>query len=157
CWPSRTLFLGAAAIILIWWGTIHPSLNKIWAPEVSRTVHGTILGDQVTLFNVRDFDWTTSDNYEAKWKEETYDLSKISSVDTFLSYWTGPAIAHTLVSFGFEDGRHVVFSGEIRKEHHEEFSSIGGFFREFELAMVAAEESDIIFLRTNVREEDVYR
>lgn len=157
CRISRVLFLTAAAILLIWWSTIQPSLSRIWAPEVSRTVQGEIDGNFVTLFNVRDFEWTTTDNYKAHWNEETYDLTKLTTVDTFLSYWAGPSIAHTLVSFGFEDGRHVVFSGEIRKEHHEEFSSIGGFFREFELAMIAAEERDIIFLRTNVREEDVFR
>ena len=80
-----------------------------------------------------------------------------AATDIYLSYWSSPAIAHTLLSFGFADGRHVVFSGEIRREHHEVFSSIGGFFREFELAMIAAEERDIIYLRTNIRKEDVYR
>ncbi|WP_199224816.1 DUF4105 domain-containing protein [Falsochrobactrum shanghaiense] len=157
CGRKRFLFLLLVCVIIGWWSTIRPSLGRIWAPEVARTVQGTVDGDMVTLFNVRDFDWQTVDDYTPDWKEETYDLSKITTVDTFLSYWAGPAIAHTLLSFGFEDGRHVVFSGEIRKEHHEVYSSIGGFFREFELAMIAAEESDIIYLRTNVRKEDVYR
>ncbi|MEN5298076.1 DUF4105 domain-containing protein [Brucella sp. TWI559] len=157
CRRKRLLFCLLALVFLGWWATIRPSLDRIWAPDVARTVTGKIAGNHVTLFNVRDFDWRTTDDFTPNWKDETYDLDKISSVDAYLSYWTGPAIAHTLLSFGFEDGRHVVFSGEIRKEHHEVYSAIGGFFREFELAMIAAEESDIIFLRTNVRDEDVYR
>lgn len=157
CMRKRLFFCLLALLMLGWWATIRPSLDRIWAPDVARTVTGKIDGDNVTLFNVRDFDWRTPNDFTPNWKEATYDLSKINSVDVYLSYWAGPAIAHTLLSFGFEDGRHVVFSGEIRREHHEVFSSIGGFFREFELAMIAAEESDIIYLRTNVRKENVFR
>jgi hypothetical protein len=61
-----------------------------------------------------------------------------------------------LVSFGFEDGSHVVFSVEIRREKHESFSEIGGFFKEFELSIIAADERDVIRVRTNVRGEDDY-
>ncbi|OYR21766.1 hypothetical protein CEV31_0605 [Brucella thiophenivorans] len=157
CRRKRLFFCLLALAFLTWWATIRPSLDRIWAPEVARTVTGKVEGNQVTLYNVRDFDWQTTDDFTPNWKDETYDLNKITSVDLYLSYWAGPSIAHTLLSFGFEDGRHVVFSGEIRKEHHEVYSPIGGFFREFELAMIAAEENDIIFLRTNVRKEDVYR
>ncbi len=157
CWRKRLFFCLLALLILGWWSTIRPSLDRIWAPDVSRTVTGTVEGDLVTLSNVRDFQWRTTEDAVENWKDATYDLSKINSVDVYLSYWSSPAIAHTLVSFGFEDGRHVVFSGEIRRQHHEVFSAIGGFFREFELAMIAAEEEDIIYLRTNIRKEDVYR
>ena len=76
------------------------------------------------------------------------------------SYWMGPAIAHTLVSFGFDDGkgprRYLTFSVEIRKEAGESFSAIGGFFKQFELSLVAAEERDILRVRSNLRGEEVY-
>jgi hypothetical protein len=68
----------------------------------------------------------------------------------------GPAIAHTLVSFGFTDGRHVVFSVEIRRERDEAFSTLGGFFKQFELAIVAAEERDILHVRAGPRGEQVF-
>jgi len=147
----------AMLALFAWWSTIRPSLTRDWAPDVAHTVTATIDGNQVTLHNVRNFDWRTTTDFTPRWETETYDLDKIETVDLFLSYWAGPAIAHTLVSFGFADGRHVVFSAEIRKTRNEAFSEIGGFFKEFELAMIAARESDIIRLRTNIRGEHVYR
>lgn len=156
----RAAFISFAilfAILLIWWHGIKPSLNRDWAPEVAQTVTAEYNGDVVRLDHIRDFDWRTEKDFTVNWKSADYDLSQIKSVDLFLSYWAGPAIAHTLVSFGFEDGRQVVFSAEIRKKRGQAFSEIGGFFKDFELAMIAAEESDIIYLRTNVRGEHVYR
>src|SRR5262249_12936635 len=45
---------------------------------------------------------------------------------------------------------------ETRKEKGEEYSAIAGFFRQYELVYVAADERDVIELRTNFRKEDVY-
>ena len=50
----------------------------------------------------------------------------------------------------------MVFSVEIRRQSNETFSEIGGFFKEFELIVIAAEERDIVRLRTNVRREKTY-
>jgi hypothetical protein len=72
-----------------------------------------------------------------------------------MSYWMGEAIAHTIVSFGFDDGARIAFSIETRKETHESYSSIAGFFKQYELAIVAADERDVVRLRSNIRGEDV--
>ncbi|EJN03140.1 DUF4105 domain-containing protein [Phyllobacterium sp. YR531] len=143
--------------LFYWWATITPSLTRIWADDVAQTVTGQLNGNQVVLSNVRNFEWRTREDFTPRWEVRAYDMEDLASVDVFLSYWSNPAIAHTLVSFGFNDGQHVVFSAEIRKERHEEFAEIGGFFKEFELGMIAADERDIVRLRTNIRKEDVYR
>ena len=144
------------ALLLGWWGTILPSQNRVWAGDVARQVSSRVDGSVVTLDNVRNFDWRSDTDYTAHWETRRYDLDRLRSVDVALSYWTGPAIAHTLVSFGFDDGQFVTFSIEIRKERGESFSSIGGFFKQFETSLVAADEHDIVRVRTNVRGEDVY-
>ncbi|WP_245576937.1 DUF4105 domain-containing protein [Kaistia adipata] len=156
-WISRAAYLLALVAAGFWWASIQPSFDHEWAPDVEHIVTGARDGDIVTLENVRNFDWVSETAFTPRWETRTYDLSKVETVDLFLSYWSGPAIAHTLVSFGFEGGDHVVFSAEIRKEKGESFSSIGGFFKEFDLALIAADERDIIRLRTNIRGEDVYR
>jgi Domain of unknown function (DUF4105) len=158
-WRSRLAALMypiMIALLLFWWGSIPASNSRDWADEVGQMTAGVVNGSEVTLANVRNFDWRTSTDYTVRWENRTYDLDKLASIDLFLSYWSGPAIAHTLISFGFEDRTFVTFSVEIRKERHEGFSEIGGFFKEFETSVIAADERDIVRVRTNIRKEDVY-
>lgn len=148
---------GVAALGLsIWWVQIEPRLSREWADDVARISSGVVQGDYVVLRDVRNFTWRTENDYDIVWENRTYDLRELSRVDMFLSYWMGPAIAHTLVSFGFSDGSQVVFSVEIRKEKNEQFSALGGFFKKFEMTLIAADERDIIRTRTNARGEDVF-
>jgi hypothetical protein len=160
-WQGRTAlgllaFALAFGALLIWWHGIEPSNDRVWADDVARMTTGTVNGDQVTLYNVRNFDWRSDTDYTQRWETRSYDLDRLNSVDMIMSYWAGPAIAHMLVSFGFDDGAHVVFSVEIRREKRESFSEIGGFFKEFELSIIAADERDVVRVRTNVRGEDDY-
>lgn len=151
----RAAVLGLVAVSALWWGSLAPRDDRSWRPEVARGVTAEISGRTATLRNVRDFDWITEEAAAERWVTRRVDLDAVTSVDLFLSVWDSPDIAHTLVSFGFADGQHIVFSSEIRKEAGEEFSSLGGFFRKFELVLIAAEERDIIRLRTDVRKEQV--
>ncbi len=65
-------------------------------------------------------------------------------------------IAHTIMSWEFADGQHLAISIETRKEAGEEYSAVLGFFRQFELYYVVADERDLVGLRTNHRGEEVY-
>jgi hypothetical protein len=153
---SFLAFTAAFAALLIWWQRIAPSNDRIWADDVAQMTTGTVDGNRVTLRNVRNFEWRSNTDYTQRWETRHYDLDRLESVDMIMSYWTGPAIAHMLISFGFDDGAHVVFSVEIRRERIESFSEIGGFFKQFELSIIAADERDVIRVRTNVRGEDTY-
>lgn len=154
---ARALLPYAAGfvLLLLWWSLITPKQDRVWADDVARNVTGTLKGNIVTLDNVRNFDWRSDDDYTVKWEQRSYNLDELRTVDVALSYWTGPLIAHTLVSFGFADGRFLTFSIEIRKEKGESFSAIGGFFKHFEMSLVAADERDILRVRTNARGEDM--
>lgn len=154
--PLLVAFAAGAAALALWWTSLAPSHERDWADDVARLLEAEVEGNRVLLRNVRDFDWRSETDYTARWDTREYDLARLSSADLLLSYWMGPHIAHTLVSFGFEDGSRVVFSAEIRKERHESFTALGGFFRSFEQVLVAADERDIIHTRSNVRGEDVY-
>jgi len=158
-WQSRAvLWLAAYAIgflgLVLWWHRLRPSNDRVWADDVARMTSGTVSGNTVTLHNVRNFAWRTNSDYTQRWETRRYELDRLDSVDMIMSYWTGRMIAHMLISFGFTDGEHVAFSVEIRREKHQSFSEIGGFFKEFELSVIAADERDVIRVRTNVRGED---
>jgi Domain of unknown function (DUF4105) len=160
-WQGRAgLALTAFALVfvgmLIWWHRIAPTNDRQWADDVARITTGTINGDLVTLQNVRNFDWRSNDDYTQRWETREYDLSQLSSVDMVMSYWDGWAIAHMLISFGFDDGRHVVFSVEVRRQKNQVYSELGGFFKRDGLSIVAADERDVIRVRTNIRGEDDY-
>jgi hypothetical protein len=149
-------FTAAYLGLLVWWRSLSASNDRRWADDVARVTHGNVDGNRVILHNVRDFEWRTAADYTQRWEIRHYDLDRLVSLDMIMSYWSGPAIAHTLMSFGFDDGNHVVFSVEIRRERDEVFSEIGGFFKEFELSVIAADERDIVRLRTNVRRERTF-
>lgn len=145
--------------LLAWWATIEPQADLDWAPDVAHLVemeNDKTQANVVHLRNVRNFTWRSDTDFTPRWETRSYDLSQLERVDVALSYWMGPAIAHTLVSFGFADGQHVVFSIEIRKERHESFDALAGFFKQYEMALVAADERDILAVRTNVRGEQVH-
>ncbi|RYF35416.1 MAG: DUF4105 domain-containing protein [Comamonadaceae bacterium] len=150
----------AFAVLLAWWVRIEPSDTRDWADDVARHVVARQDGSVLTLANIRNFDWRSDTDYTPRWETRRYELDKLQSVDMAVSYWMGPAIAHTLVSFGFDDGKggseQLAFSIEIRKERGEAFSAIAGFFKKFELNLVAADERDIFRVRTNMRGEDVF-
>ena len=183
-WRGRAVlgivgFAAAFITLIIWWQLLRPSNDRIWADDVARMIARnrprhrvrTGLPHLATVFSgqlhaggrrrgatpapgcrVRRSD----SDYAQRWETRRFDLDRLESVDMIMSYWSGPAIAHMLVSFGFGDADQVVFSVEIRPEKGEAFSEIGGFFDEFELSIVAADERDVIRVRTNVRGEDDY-
>ncbi|MBC7145651.1 MAG: DUF4105 domain-containing protein [Thioclava marina] len=144
-----------AEMVAGWYQTITPRADRDWAVDVSRGVTARVQGDTVTLSNIRDFDWHSRDTATERWIVRSYDLDALESVDMVTSVWDNPEIAHLLVSFGFAGGEHVVFSVEIRREADETFSELGGFFRQFELVLIAATERDIVRLRTDLRHEEV--
>lgn len=149
-------WLAAMIALMLWWSTLKPTHDRAWADDVSRMVTGQVRGSVVTLDQVRNFDWRSDTDYTQRWEARSYDLDGLRSVDVAMSYWMGPAIAHTLVSFGFADGRYLTFSIEIRKQRGESFDAVAGFFKGFETVLIAADERDILRVRTNVRGEDMY-
>jgi hypothetical protein len=150
-------FALACVALLGWWSTIEPSNDRAWQADVARLPSAEIDGDRVTLRNVRGFDYRSASDYTERWYDKTVDLSQLDSLDLVAVYWAGDAIAHIMASFGFA-GEQVAISIETRKEQDEEYSTLAGFFRQYELYYVVADERDVIGLRTTYREppEDVY-
>jgi hypothetical protein len=147
----------ASALVLAWWLTLKPSNNRLWQPDVARTPWAAVNGDSVTLHNVRNCEYRTEADYTPHWERRTVRLSELTGIDLAINYWGSPWMAHPIASFQFADGPALCFSIEVRKEVGESYSAIGGFFRQYELIYIVADERDVIRVRTNFRRgEDVY-
>lgn len=156
-WRAFAALAVAVTVVLAAYFSLSPRNDRDWAPDVARAPWASIDGDQVTLHEVRSFDYRTETDYAERWEERRYDLSKLATVDLSLTHWGSPHIAHTIVSFGFTDGQYLAVSIETRRERGESYSATRGFFRQYELAYVFADERDLLRLRTNYRTgEDVY-
>lgn len=152
----RLVFLAAFAAVLAWWLFMTPSNSRNWQPDVALLPWADIQGSRVTIHNIRNCDYRSETDYTVHYYDKTFDLAALKSIDLFLVYWGSPYIAHTMLSFSFEGGGIVCFSIETRKEIGEAYSNIKGFFRQYELIYVVADERDLIGLRTNYRGEQVY-
>jgi hypothetical protein len=142
--------------VALWWSSIPPSNSRDWTPDVARTARATFDGSHVTIQNVRNFNYRSENDYDQRWETRTYDLDRIQGLDLFISFWGPTEIAHTIVSWDFDDGQHLAISIETRKEKGESYSALRGFFRQYELYYVVADERDLVGLRTNYRGEQVY-
>lgn len=161
-WRNRPLSIHGVVFlaVLLWWFNIQPSNDRDWQTDVSKLTHASIAGDLVTVHNIRNFSYRNEFDYYPGYYDKTFDLNKLEGLDLFAVYWMGPAIAHIIMSFDFGEHNHLAVSIEARKEEGEGYSTIKGFFRQFEMIYIVADERDVIGLRTNYRQdppEQVYR
>jgi hypothetical protein len=145
-------------VIVIAFFRIPASNDRDWQPDVSRLPYATMQGNVITIHNVRNFDYRSETDFDAHWETRSYDLSRLDSADIIAVYWAGKAIAHVMISFGFAGKDYLAVSIETRKEKNESYSTLAGFFRQYELYYVVADERDVIRVRTTYRQpqEDVY-
>jgi hypothetical protein len=149
--------LGILLVLLAWYNQV-PSNDRDWQKDLSRLAWSEQKGDEVVIHNVRDFHYRSETDFDQNYVTKKVKLSELSSIDLFASYWAGKDIAHIFVSFGFANKDYINFSIEVRKTKTQSYSTIDGFFRNYELIYVVAEERDVVALRTIYRQpnEQVY-
>lgn len=156
---KRTAYcvLVLCAGIIIGWMQKEPSHDRNWVPSVAQLPRITTEGDQIRVYNIRNFDYRTTDVFSVRYYDKTFDLNKLETVDYILSYWDGlEAVAHVIISFGFDDGEYLAVSVETRLEQGEPQTGLGGFFKQYELIYILGDEKDLLRLRSNIRKEEVF-
>jgi hypothetical protein len=155
-WSAALCLLGFCSV-LGWWLTLRPSNDGNWQPDTDRTGWAEIDGDRISIHNLRSCDYRSETDYSNCWSDRTLYLSQIRAADFFLTNWGIPFASHPIVSFQFGDNQHVAFSIEARYRTGQAYSTILGFFRQYELIFIVADERDVIRLRANYRkDEEVY-
>jgi len=152
------VFVIALVLVVVVWRMATPSNSRDWQPEVAVLPYAVVDGDRVTVHNIRNFDYRTETDFTPAYYDRTFDLKRLTGVDLLAVYWMGPAIAHLFVSFDFGDD-HLAISIEARKDRTKPYATVPGFFRQYELVYIVADERDVIRVRTNYRKsppEEVY-
>ena len=157
CTPRKWLaFAGVFVAVLVWWILIPASHDRPWRPEVAVMPRATIDGDHVRITGVRNFDFRSRDDFTARYETRDVALSHLIGVDFFVSYWKVGPVGHTFVSFIFDNAPPLSISIETRPEVGEGFDPLASMFKQFELIYVVGDERDVVRLRTDFRDEDVY-
>lgn len=136
---------------------LEPSHDRDWSPTHDVLPEVDFDGDYLHVRNIRNFRHYTDHDYAIDYYDRTYRLSDVRTVDFIVTpFDPSQLMAHTMLSFGFADGAYLVASVEVRLEKHETYSPTLGAMRQFELMYVLADERDVILLRADVRNNDVY-
>jgi Domain of unknown function (DUF4105) len=146
------LFLGVVA----WWLSISPSHDRPWRPEVAVMPRATIDGDRVRITGVRNFEYRSLNDFTVRYEDREVQLSHLTGLDFFVSYWSEGLVGHTFLSFIFDKAPPLSISIETRPELGEGFNPVASLFKQFELIYVVGDERDLVRVRTNYRKETVY-
>ncbi len=134
-----------------------PSHHRLWRPDLAVLPYAEIESDQVRLHNIRDCEYRTEEDYDVRHHNLEIWLDQLQTVDFIVvPFKEAPSIAHTMLSFGLSNGEHIVFSVEARLEQGEQYSALASTQNQYELMWVVGTERDLIRLRTEVRDVDVY-
>jgi Domain of unknown function (DUF4105) len=148
---------GIFLIVVVWWAAIQPNGHGNYLQPVRVQAYPEFNDDLVTIHYFRNFDYRSKDDYTVRYEDRTFDLSKLKYVDFIINYWDGHrATAHTALSFEFEDNKYLACSVEIRGQIGETYEFLRGLYKQFELFYVIGDERDVIRVRTNYENEQVY-
>ncbi len=156
-YKSKTFIVFIACIFIFIYVSVRPTNTANWSPDQQVLQSAEINSNLVTIHNVRNFRYTSENDYTPAYYDKTYDVSKIKSVDYIVEpFGDFSGAAHTFLSFGFNDNTYVAISVEIRKKKGQTFSPWLTFLKQYELMYVVADEQDVVKLRTNYRKDNVY-
>jgi hypothetical protein len=153
---GRILALLGFVGITSWWLTLRPTQDADWQPEVATLAYASRDGDRFTVHNIRNFEWRSATDFTPRHDTRDFDLANLRAADLFINYWGSPGIVHPIASFDFGPQGHLCFSIEIRPKRGQQFSTLAGLYRQFTLIYIAADERDVVRLRTNYKHEDIY-
>jgi hypothetical protein len=150
------VFAGLFVVVCGWWATILPSHDRDWRMDVAVMPKAIIAGDRVRFTGVRNFDYRSRDDFTVRYEDREVSLSHLTGVDFYVSFWMQGPIGHTFLSFAFDNAPPLAISIETRPEVGEGYSPIASMFKQYELIYLVGDERDLVRLRTNFRDEEVF-
>jgi hypothetical protein len=131
--------------------------NGNWTPEQAVVPFAEIQGTQYHLHNIRDCHYLTSKDFVVNYRDRLIELSQIQTVDFIVvPFKPNSPLAHTMVSFGLDDGSYLCVSVESRRQIGDAYKAIASLTRGYDLIYVLGEERDLIGVRTDQFDVEVY-
>jgi hypothetical protein len=128
---------------------VSPTNEGPWSPDQAVLAWAEFHDNLVTVHNIRNCLYRTVNDYTVRLYDKTFDLRKLTSIDFIVvPFDDNPSIAHVMISFGFEDKDFLVSSVEIRRRVGQSYSTLNGFFNQYTLMYVLADERDVLWRET---------
>jgi Ca2+/Na+ antiporter len=155
-WVSLGMAFALFTGVALWWWSIRPTNNRDWQADVAETAWTERDGNKIIIHNLRNFDYEPGLPAKPRWATKVVDLGQLRGVDLFINFWGSTLICHPIVSFQFGPDDHVAISVETRMAQGQTYSTLRGFFKQFALIYIVADERDVVRVRTNYRCEQLY-
>lgn len=128
-----------------------------WSPDQAVLPDADFHGDAITIQNIRNCEYRSTTDYTVRYYNRTIQFWQVQSVDfVVVPFKETPTLAHTMLSFGINDGSYIGVSIEIRKRQGDMYSPLLAALPMYDLMYVVGDERDLIRLRTNFRLDGVY-
>lgn len=151
------VIVGIVVVVGLLWSRVEPSATGVWEADHAQLPSAHFDGNKVVVEQVRNFQWRSTTDFDARYEDRTYDLDELESVWYVITpFGSGQGAAHTFLSFGFSDSTYVAVSVEARREPGEGYSLFGGLIKKYELIYVIGDERDLIGMRAQHRGDSVF-
>lgn len=156
-WALITLLV-AVTVLCVWQVSKKVPTEGDWKNQLKVLSTAEFNGNLVTVRKVRNFQYDANEKpIVEEYYDRTYDLDELKKV-WFITepFDSDSPFAHTLLSFEFSDGAFLAITIEARLKKGENYSIVNGTLHTFPLMYIAADERDVIYLRTTARKDAVY-
>jgi hypothetical protein len=134
-----------------------PSNDRHWNEDQKILSNVEFNGNEITIYNIRNISYKNETDFEISHYNKTININNLTTLDYLLERFSDhKGIAHTMLTFGFKDNSQIAISIEIRKEVGESYSPLKGLFNQYETMYVIGDETDLINLRTNHRNDTTF-
>ena len=152
--PSFLVFF--AICLAIWFIRVRPRKpqnDAKWNTDCEFLTSTTTEGSKITFRKVRDFFWRTTRDRDEAWADEVVvDVEELKDIWFIVDHFHSiHGMAHTYLTFEFNDGTCLSFSFEARRRAKQRYHPWDGLWRNYELYLLVGFESDLTGLRTNAR------
>jgi len=162
-WKKVLRYLGIFFVICLslfaaWQLFVPVPIHSDWKDTLKILSTAEFNGDIVTVKNIRNFQYDAAGNPTVEaYYDKAYDLTQLKKVWYIVDpFDPGSPFAHTYLSFEFSNESFLSITIEARLNKSQQYSIWGGIVHTYPLMYIAADERDVVYLRTNIHKDQMY-